>query len=174
VGRHTDRRSGLGQLLCLGELSWRQDRCDDLGAALSSNNPVSSGCRLTGRVETIDIPGYNSDSVGTWVAGQATGSFSTEDGPVSKTALCCDQSQVRRPSCGKWAGLSGKVLLISSLASPVVALAPRAMLYPALRTLPSERTPLKRLTCMERESVANTVAANSILMAGEPVACHEE
>jgi hypothetical protein len=143
LGRHTDRRSGLGQLLCLGEISWRQDRCDDLGAALSSSNPASRGGRFTGRLETIDIPGCNSDSVGTWVSDQATGSFSTEDGAVSKTALYCDRSQVGRSSCGKWAGLSGKVLLLWSLASPLVASAPTATLYPALRTLPSERTPLK-------------------------------
>ncbi len=46
IGKARGRSGELGLRVCLGELSWRQDRCNDLGAALPSSHPASRG-RLT-------------------------------------------------------------------------------------------------------------------------------
>jgi hypothetical protein len=66
---------------------------------LSSSNPASCVGRLTGALQTIDTDqiGYDvfpaetgwtlRDSADTLIAGQSAGSFSTEGGAVSTTAL---------------------------------------------------------------------------------------
>jgi hypothetical protein len=81
------------------------------------------------------------------VGGQSTGSFSTEVGAVSKTALywCFG----RWPVHGhlqhlRWRSVrNGVVLVLWSMASSLAASVPKVALCPRLRALPIERTPIK-------------------------------
>jgi hypothetical protein len=60
-----------------------KDPIDATICEMSGSHPASYGRRLTVTLETIDTP----DVTGTLVAGQFTGSFSTEGCAVSKTTL---------------------------------------------------------------------------------------